>query len=153
MSSRAVPAQLVPFEEVAARLGTIPEVVASRVPARVKIDHDWQGRPSVSPDAAAQLVDELEAERREQVDKHIRYDAWLQDREAMRQQACQQAYSKALDDAHAKETAEASRGFVYLGGKMSPGPRARQVAQAAASEAGRDFDRRHPLVTFEEWTP
>jgi hypothetical protein len=153
MSPQTIPAQLVPLDEVAARLSTLPEVVANRLPARVKIHPDWQGRPSISPDAAARLVDELEAERRKQADEHVRYDTWLQDRDAMRQQARQQAYSKALDDAHAQETAEAGAGFVYLGGQVGPGPRARQIAQEAANEAGREFDRRHPLVTFEEWKP
>jgi hypothetical protein len=151
MSPQTVPAQLVALDEVAARLGTLPEVVAGRLPARVKIQPDWQGRPSIPTEAAARLVDKLETERREQADKQVRYDAWQQDREALRQYARQEAYTKALNDAHAQETAEASAGFVYLGGQIGPSPRARQIAQQAANEAGRNFDSRHPLVPLEEW--
>lgn len=69
MSPQAAPAQLVPLDEIAACVGTFPEVVASRLPARVKIHPDWQGRPSIPHDAAARLVDELEAERRKQADR------------------------------------------------------------------------------------
>jgi hypothetical protein len=48
---------------------TLPAVVANRLPAPLKIQHDWQGRASIPPDAAARLVDELEAERRKQADR------------------------------------------------------------------------------------
>jgi hypothetical protein len=45
MSPQTVPAQPVALDEVAARLSTLPEVVAGRLPARVKIQPDWQGSP------------------------------------------------------------------------------------------------------------
>jgi hypothetical protein len=45
------------------------------------------------------------------------------------------------------------RDTLFLGGQIGPGPRARQIAQQAANEAGRSFDRRYPLVPLEEWEP
>jgi hypothetical protein len=122
---------LVPLFEVAARLGTVEEVVRARLNGEVR--SDWAGRPAVTIATARAIVERYERERAEQEEREAERLAAAKAAEAERRQRYERYLAEELQ-VEARRVVEELRDsnvtFLGVTPPLSPADRARAAERA-----------------------
>lgn len=142
----------VPIDEIAGRLGRQVANVTTALESRdAPLFSDWSGKLVTSWEAAAALVEDLEAERAERRSAEAAYRRYREDREAKRSGAAEEAYQKGMRTGFKQEMSDMAGGDAAFAAAdvASPStPRSRTVAREARQEALEEFDKKNPELDF-----
>jgi hypothetical protein len=144
---------LVSLEELGGELGNgPPEYVRAFCAIHgVEVVEDWKGMPCVPMSAAARVRAAYQAEQQERPAKLSAYDAYCRAREADRAQAGLTAYEKAARKQLRREWEALAKEFVTAPHGITLSPAGREIARHAQVKALEEFDRKHPLTSFEDF--
>jgi hypothetical protein len=160
MSPKVIPktAQLVPLEEVAYQMGggTIETAVARLHLAGQTATADWQGRPAVTVQVAAELVAGYEQETASLLAKQAAYQQYVAAHQEARREAGLAAYRAGEQRAHQAELRAIDSDYAGVTGSSrslrAGTPYTRGVAVAERQKALQAFDANHgPIRPLEEW--
>jgi hypothetical protein len=123
---------LVPVFEIAARLGTVEEVLLARLNGQVRTD--WAGRPAVTIATARAVVEEVELARHEHEEAEAERLAAERAAQVQRQSAFERYYAEELQRERERVMGElmgSNTTFVGLD-PLSPADRRRALERARA---------------------
>ena len=136
--------ELIPLIEVGEAMGGVADlrfVIELADRQRAKVVEDWQGRPSVSADAAKKILDGYRAEvERERAAEEARVVAEAE------------AYRREIRDRE-KLHADGGDGWATGGFPVDPRPsaNAKKKGYVAAREARARWEEKNPELDFETW--
>jgi hypothetical protein len=128
---------------------------------RVSPESDWAGRAVIPADVAERVVKTYREVMAENARLQSEYDAYMKDRERRLLEAGDEAYRKTAErelEAQYKTnfTGGDGRGWAEDGVRYTNAltlwPFGRQKAREAALEARAEFEKREPLLDFDDWT-
>jgi hypothetical protein len=152
------------LDEVIFRLGGSREAADTWLrKLRVTPELDWAGRQTIPADAAERIVDSYRRAQTEHAEAVSAYDAYVRDRERRLVEAGDQAYRETAErelaaqyDTKFANDPVGRRGFaeggVTFSTRLGLWPPGRARAREAALEAREEFERREPLMRFDEWS-
>jgi hypothetical protein len=152
---------LVRIEEVILRCGGSRDAMNTWLAKfRVTPTSDWAGRPVVPADVAKKVVKAYEENAAEQALLQSEYDHYLKDRVRRLVEAGDEAYRQTAErelkaQYDVKFTGADGQGWAEGGVRYTNAlvlwPYGRQKAREAALEAREEFEKREPLLRFDEW--
>lgn len=146
--------QLVSLDRLAGRLRVHPEH-ATRLVERhgSQLQPDWDGRPSVPVELAAEIVDATERQRAEHAAQERAYKAYQREWTAARNRVAQDAAREGHERGRQAELRTIlADGRTNIVNGWAGGRQAAEAGTEAARDAIAEYDRKNPLLSFSEWS-
>ena len=142
------------LEELAVELGGPLEQAEHWVRVvKGKVESDWRGRAVTSPEAARSALSAHREHAAKMAQLASDYDAYLRNRGAELMRIGEERFQEEVlvqFNSESRALATATDTF-YTSVPMTPSPIARHVAQEACNQARAEYERKHPLATFEDF--